>query len=385
LVDSPNTIPTTKQKAEESRLLAIDFLRGFAALAVVFHHAFAWRPHPQGYLWLDATYAVASRGHLGVPLFFVISGFCIHLRLAKRSTKEQQPRIDFVDFWKRRLRRLYPPYFVVLCLSMTLLVIAFVFGRHVPLLDAYPNPKPKWMIADFVAHTFMLHGFYPLFDKGGGNPVFWTLAREEYFYLMYIGLVWWRWKYGLINSLVGVFVVGVTFSIVADVLLPVGSPWLSLAHSSALVLWIQWFLGMAAVEAYLGLWRLPVWCSLFWLVPVWGILAELSSTYVPLLEPTFWGMAFFTLTNYCVALEQRGGWPSSRVFTWFEKVGVFSYSLYLVHNPVRAVLKQLIDRVSLENSQLAFFLGVLALSVTAYIAGKIFFFLVERRFLPTKS
>ena len=46
----------------------------------------------------------------GIYLFFVISGFCIHLFWAKaRAAGVEKPVIDFFTFWKRRVRRLYPP------------------------------------------------------------------------------------------------------------------------------------------------------------------------------------------------------------------------------------------------------------------------------------
>jgi hypothetical protein len=41
-------------------------------------------------------------GHLGVPLFFVISGFCIHLRWAKQQARAHIDRPDVFEFWKRR-------------------------------------------------------------------------------------------------------------------------------------------------------------------------------------------------------------------------------------------------------------------------------------------
>jgi peptidoglycan/LPS O-acetylase OafA/YrhL len=35
----------------------------------------------------------------------------------------------------------------------------------------------------------MLHGVIPQFDHMGGNPPFWSLAREEYYYALYLPLL----------------------------------------------------------------------------------------------------------------------------------------------------------------------------------------------------
>ncbi len=109
------------------RLQSIDALRGAAALAVVFYHVVGLKPEA-------ATFAAASRwrwlslpflhtlsfGYTAVFLFFVISGFCIHLQWVRGSVKDAETRIDFAAFWKRRLRRLYPPYLIALALYLTI-------------------------------------------------------------------------------------------------------------------------------------------------------------------------------------------------------------------------------------------------------------------------
>ena len=74
-------------------------------LAVILHYSFIL-PAPPDFpeFWFRAAYHTLEVGSLGVPRFFVISGFCIHLRWAREG------RIDYRDFWRRRVRRLYPPY-----------------------------------------------------------------------------------------------------------------------------------------------------------------------------------------------------------------------------------------------------------------------------------
>src|SRR6188768_1999974 len=126
------------------RLVNIDALRGVAAFAVVLFHltggmkAFAAGPTALG--------LVPALGYAGVFLFFVISGFCIHLRWAKRKAAgEADPEIDFIPFWKRRWVRLYPAYIATLAL--------FIGWR-------YYNGElitGGFFLYDLVSHFLMLH------------------------------------------------------------------------------------------------------------------------------------------------------------------------------------------------------------------------------------
>src|SRR6185503_13142512 len=83
----PLTVKDTISRVGE-RLRGIDALRGGAALAVVLYHEVGAKPYPQSkaiWNWFFApVWAALSFGYAGVFLFFVISGFCIHLQWAKR-------------------------------------------------------------------------------------------------------------------------------------------------------------------------------------------------------------------------------------------------------------------------------------------------------------
>ncbi len=368
-----------------ARLRSVDFLRGIAALAVVCHHAntYAGRRPESG--WLAGLYAILEQGHLGVPLFFVISGFCIHLTWCRQHAATGGSALDFGGFWRRRLYRLYPPYFVALCVSMGLLVVAYALGREVPLLELYPEPRPRWMMADFLAHATMLHGVHPVFDRAGGNPPFWTLAREEYFYLLYFPLLACRRRLGLWPSALVVLGLGLAFPLLFDAWVPPASRFWPVIQTSAIVLWIQWCLGMIAVEAYCGLVKLPSWCGAFWMVPVWAGLAFVAPRLWGSLVPLLWGLSFFTLINHCVNREQREKWPKGRLVNWFGGVGVFSYSLYLIHNPVRAIVKRCIGPLASTTHPVVYLFAAAFMALCAYWVAKLFYVLVESRFVRTRT
>jgi peptidoglycan/LPS O-acetylase OafA/YrhL len=366
-----------------SRLKSIDLLRGVAALAIVVSHATLSETVPASPpVWFRILHAIFSQGGWGVPLFFVISGFCIHMPWASRHARSGSVQVDWFGFWKRRIRRLYPPYFFALIVSMGLVLGAYWIGLRVPLVSNYAEPRLSWMGIDFILHVFMLHGFSPRFDHAGGNPVFWTLAREEYLYALYALLLWYRVRRGPQETTLGVALAGLAFGVFVALVIQPNPENREIFASSALSLWIQWCLGMLAVEAYLGLVSLPSIFRSLYLVPVWWIAAKFADQSFPFVSPLLWGLTFFTLVNWAVHRERSGRPFRGRFSTWLANVGIFSYSLYLIHYPVRAVAKQAIQWVFPWDGSLSFFVGkAVVLGLLGYWGGRAFFHVVERHFL----
>src|SRR4051812_37299902 len=115
-------------------LIAVDILRGVSALAVVFFHSRVdlWvgfreiQSRPEHFSgiekWLSWLSVPLSQGGYFVMLFFVISGFCIHLPYAGNV---MVPRLK--AYSARRFWRIAPPYWVAIALGLA--VEAFLRGR----------------------------------------------------------------------------------------------------------------------------------------------------------------------------------------------------------------------------------------------------------------
>jgi len=84
---------------------ALDGIRALVVLGVLLYHL--------GYRWMGG-------GFLGVDVFFVLSGYLITGLLVDERTR--LGRIDFVSFWARRARRLFP--------ALSLLVVGVGCAVH---------------------------------------------------------------------------------------------------------------------------------------------------------------------------------------------------------------------------------------------------------------
>lgn len=389
----PAVVPT--RGAVPERLQSVDGLRGLAALAVVLLHG----ANPDAWLEiggpiLGPLWQVVQHGGLGVSLFFVISGFCIHQRWARQQATSIAATVSFTQFWRRRLWRLYPPYLAALGFSMSLVVLRYARGMEL----SYPSADPIWLVKDFAVHALMLHGLLPAYDYQGGNTVYWTLAREEYLYALYFPLLALRARAGPLRATACVLLIGLLLPPLAAAMpTPQASGWtIALAYGvgsprSAVTLWIQWCLGLLAVEQYFGMAPAPRWSRRLGIVPLW-VLAALGTSRLGLavLVPAAWGMAFFTLLNWAVANEWR--LRESAAWNALARIGVFSYSLYLVHLPTIEVLheiERLVRRALALEGVAATTMYQLVLWVTsvtvACLAGRAFFRLAERPFLTRSS
>ena len=149
-------------------MISIDILRAVAALGVFYFHQhigaqLALYTHLK---WLESTDVFGAV--YAVPLFFLISGYCIHLSNIRYLQNNQE--LPLRQYFERRLRRIYPPYLVALIFSI--LVIQLTRGsKHLSL-------------ADLASHVFLLQGFTANYFNTV-NVVFWTISIEMAFYLLY--------------------------------------------------------------------------------------------------------------------------------------------------------------------------------------------------------
>jgi peptidoglycan/LPS O-acetylase OafA/YrhL len=145
-----------------SRFGSLDGLRALSVVAVIWHHTGA------GYV----AQGWAQQGHLGVSLFFAISGFLITTLLLRE--KDRHGSVDLRAFYVRRALRIFPLYYAVLALYV---VLVFVIERHGQEGREFFSNLPYFL-------TYTSNWFVAL----DGRTIFyfsWSLAAEEQFYLVW--------------------------------------------------------------------------------------------------------------------------------------------------------------------------------------------------------
>lgn len=394
-----SAVQEAAEPAEESRpvssgrLLAVDALRGVAILAVLCYHV----SHNTTEAWGTVVFYprfLSEMGLLGVPLFLVISGFCIHLALARRMADGAAVRTEWGSFWRRRFHRLYPPY-----------VVAILLG----LLLKAPSKLPHFGL-DLGTHLLMVHNLFPAFEYGLGNAALWSLGLEEQLYGLYAAYVVWRRRVSAIRIAGWVMALTLCWRI-ATVFAPqqlgtsVFAPgdWKRWPFAS----WEAWILGALAAEAFTGRTPLPDWCfrrrwalgfgaagfllsaqfpkylsraASFRELVSPGVFARVAAFDRIVSEPLF-VVSFFVLLNWWVKRE-RDGVPAGMATRTLASVGVISYSLYLTHLPLYRAMNGIV-KGPLTVWNLAFRYALLMPASLA--VGALFYFLVERHFLNRRS
>jgi hypothetical protein len=164
---------------------SLDIWRGVACLKVVIYHStyFACRDAEAAN---DAgSSIIAATGHLwvGVPIFFVISGYCI----SATADSSRRRRNSAKSYFLRRFRRIYPPYW-----AAALVYLAFILAAA-PMTDRKTSGHVNWGIpSPFEFSVSQLIGNTALIESwrnhvaGSPQKYFieqsWTLCYEEQFY-----------------------------------------------------------------------------------------------------------------------------------------------------------------------------------------------------------
>jgi peptidoglycan/LPS O-acetylase OafA/YrhL len=319
------------------RLAFIDGLRGVAMLSVLAYHCWVHTirapvPLALGHRHLDLT-APLHLGYLGVNLFLVLSGFCLTYPLARNGTGGMS--LDLRRFFRRRVWRILPPYYVALVLFALLPLLE----RTLPgAADADPLGVIPVTTGQLVSHLLMVHNF-SLAWMGAINASFWTLALEWQLYLLFPLFVWGFRRWGAGRTLATVL--AITLAYRWWVYVTQDTSRLEVGYIYAYALpgrMFEFVLGMAAAVSVAGLRQPPkaVWIRRYGfsalLLGGLGIyISHRWSPFAPVADVT-WGLAFFCLVMYGASRSAHGGgWLDCRPLV---SLGLISYSVYLIHEPL---------------------------------------------------
>lgn len=297
----------------------VDGLRFVAIMPVLVQHLSERVQRYSPVVWSQpleqsSTAFMASRGTVGVFLFFAISGFILCLPFAKHHLQGGKS-IPMRAYLLRRLTRLEPPY--LFWMTFFLLVLLAQGGLLSELL-------PHWLASIFYLHNILYTDYTPI------NPVAWSLEIEVQFYLLapFLAGLFFRVKNKLRRR---ALLIAAIFGFISV------QHWLGWAHSPyklSLLGQLQHFLvGFLLVDFYLCDWQGGKLRQYAWLDAV----AVLSFVVLCLSWSEEYGKSLvFTLalTSLLIAAFRGRFFPRLLRLPWVAVIGGMCYTIYLVHLPL---------------------------------------------------
>lgn len=151
----------------------IDGLRAVAVISVVIFHAFP---------------GALAGGFAGVDIFFAISGYLISQHIIETL---DQGRFSLVDFYVRRIKRIYPAL-------VTVMVVTLVAG-----IAVMASGELRQLAADALASVAFVANIYfyltrDYFSQGASaSPLLhlWSLGVEEQYYIIWPVALFVLWRF----------------------------------------------------------------------------------------------------------------------------------------------------------------------------------------------
>lgn len=368
----------------------IDVLRAVAALLVLLFHAQnAW------YLgvgtdiaasermrlsdtWLGLASSPLTLGFLGLNLFFVLSGLCIHAWYL--SMRERGGTFAYGTYMKRRFWRIYPAYAAAILFSLGCLALAewIRFDRlGATELSTYATHW-LWQTLRYLSFTHTLSAD----TFGGYNAPLYTMAIEAHFYLAYPLVLYGFHRFGIAATLA----LSIALSTLCAALVLAGSdaPLQRLVLDSMLVRWPEWIMGCVIAELWFRARNgepIPVLAPWVFAAAAACFVAALSLQIATGVSPNLLWSAAITLVIPAYLLgrpAQAAPWEAA-----LAGIGLFSYSIYLLHYPVLRIVALLLPP---ERESLAPHAAVYAVIVLAIVLlARGFFALFEAPFLARRA
>jgi peptidoglycan/LPS O-acetylase OafA/YrhL len=319
-----------EQVSGPDRIASLTGIRAVAAVLVVgTHAAYTTGKYVHGYFGL-----LCSRMEIGVPIFFVLSGFLLFGPWVKSVATDAPPPSVRRYAW-HRVRRIMPAYIV------TVLAAYLVYEFR----TAGPNPGHTWMgLFRNLTLTQIYTGNYLGSYLHQGLTQMWSLAVEAAFYVVLPALAYLllvvvcrrRWRPVLLLASLSALVL-------------ITPAWLVFVHAATSVpngarLWLPTYLAWFIVGMILAvLQAMGVSCYGFAAIPLAVISYFIVSTPIagaPTTSPQGLGEALVKAGFYAaiaglavapLALGNRGWYAkllATRPMVW---LGEISYEIFLIH------------------------------------------------------
>lgn len=361
----------------------LDAWRGLACVLVVLFHSNLGTTgrHDHAAAAADDSFATAAQAvvtklWVGVPLFFVISGYCITAAADSARRRPHRGR----SFFARRFRRIYPPLWAFLA-ACVLIHVNFQWVQSVtglPLAISHRDPfdvsLTSWLGSVTLTEEWRCHVVGPARDYFQWH--LWTLCYEEQFYFV-TGLAVVLAPRRLFAVVGGVSVV--VFLILADLIRPpfaidgffFDGSWLEFAAGVFVYHRRNYASRFTARLIDLGLLAGLVWAARS--VSGW---AEFKQSVPTHLTAAFAGALLIGLCERHDGLTAK--WRALAPLRW---CGVRCYSLYLVHGPAVYVTSRVLQHWGWTTPSAILYGVIPVCTVISLACGWAFHKFVEVHFL----
>lgn len=318
---------------EPQRFQFVDALRGVAALAVVLTHFYDSTVMQKAFdtYFSEGLKILLDFGAVGVPVFFVLSGFVIAHSLRHNSLCSA----SVGQFILRRQIRLDPTYWFVLVLTLLLLSLE----RALP--GTYTPEAPP--ASAVLLNAFYLHNLANLPTDHKIVGVAWTLCLEVQFYLLFILLMAVGKKGRQLRDEFSF----TTWTVALLGLSGVACLALKYFYSDTAWFFSFWHYFVAGVLAYLAWQRLIAarWLGIF--LALFAVSAVTNpvqpSPHSTAMGGMMVGIATAMMLYATGVANVIGSWGGGAVLQWLGRI---SYSLYLIHLPVLSLILRFGYKVS---------------------------------------
>lgn len=321
-ITEPPASSVAARERETVHFSFLDGIRGLSAIYVMLSHLMQalilYNPHVPRPDWLIHATTWMIYGHLAVVFFIVLSGFCLMLPVARSRDKELRGGVS--GYIQRRARRILPAYYAAIVFTVLLSIRHF---RNVGL-------------SNVAAHFLVVHNLSRSWVWSIDPPT-WSVGMEWQIYFVFALLllpVWRRW--------------GSTAALTTGVLL--GLAPLCLPARFDLVWTSPWLIGLFAFGMIGAVYAQRDFDAVFWrrtalvltavvICTACALPHDVSGDSIAVNPKLAWVLEF--LVGIVALSVILGCCKSCRLQAILShpalvKIGVFSYSLYLIHFPLLA-------------------------------------------------